>query len=104
MQTRDRPADSRARKLRSPKARGRDHDAAGVHETTFECLDRGGIYRMGHAEIVGMNDQEFRITRVSESFGDRFRRFLTADFNERKTSTRITRAASNQMFVSWRRE
>ena len=54
------------------KPRTGNHDAAGVHQTRLERLDGGSIYGMSHAQIVSMNDDKFRVARVSESFGDGF--------------------------------
>jgi hypothetical protein len=38
---------------------------------------------VGHTEIVGMHDQELRVSRVSEPFGNSFGWFLTASLKER---------------------
>jgi hypothetical protein len=37
---------------------------------------------VGHTEIIGMHDQELRVARVAESFGNGFGLLLTAGFNE----------------------
>jgi len=39
---------------------------------------------VGHAEIVSMNDQQLRIPRVAESFGDGLHRFLGASRGEQR--------------------
>src|SRR5262245_57535336 len=47
----------------------RHHDAAGIHEARFQCFNCRDVDRVSHAEIVGMNDQKFRVTRIPEPFG-----------------------------------
>jgi hypothetical protein len=71
-----------SRDLGEPRAW--NHDAARVNETAFECLDCGCVDRVGHAEIVRMNDQQLRVAWITKPFGDRFCRFLTTDLRDRK--------------------
>ncbi len=40
---------------------------AEVNEAGFEAFDRSGVYGMCHAEVIGVNDQEFCIARVAQS-------------------------------------
>src|SRR5947209_4533355 len=49
------------------KPRRRNHHAAGVHEARFECLDSGRVDGMGHAEIIGMDDEQLGIGREAKS-------------------------------------
>jgi hypothetical protein len=49
------------------KPRTRHHDACGVYETGFKAFDRGGVHGMCHAEVIGVNDQEFCVARVAQS-------------------------------------
>ena len=44
------------------------HDAARIDQPARESFDRSGINGMGCAEIVGVDDQEFGIARVTEAF------------------------------------
>ena len=53
--------------FREPRAG--DHDAGGVDCTGLERLDRGGVYGVSEAKIVGMDDQELRVGWVAELFG-----------------------------------
>jgi hypothetical protein len=71
-----------SRYLRKPGAW--DHDAARVNETGFESFDRSDVYRVGHAKIVRMNDQQLCVARVTKPFGDRFCGFLTTGLKDRK--------------------
>ena len=53
--------------FREPRAG--DHDASGVDCTGLERLDRGGVYGVTEAKIVGMDDQELCVGWVAELFG-----------------------------------
>jgi Tfp pilus assembly protein PilP len=35
-----------------------------------ERVEAGGVFGVSDGEIVGVNDEEFRVRRVAEAFGD----------------------------------
>jgi hypothetical protein len=58
------------------KPRAGDHEAGGIDEAGFESLDGGGVHGMGFAEVVGVDDEKFRIAGEAEFLGERFGVFL----------------------------
>ncbi len=54
------------------KPRARNHDAGGVDEPGVQSFDRCGVHGMCHANVVGVDDQEFCVVVVAEFFGKSF--------------------------------
>src|SRR3989454_2982077 len=52
--------------FREPRAG--DHEAGGIDEAGVESFDRCGVYRMCYANVVGVDNQEFRIAGEAELF------------------------------------
>ena len=48
----------------------RDHDAGGGDGVLIERVEAGGVFGVRDGEVVGVNDEEFRIGRIAEALGD----------------------------------
>jgi len=48
------------------------HDTGGVDQAGIESLDGGRIHGVRHANVIGVNDQDFGVTREAEFLGERF--------------------------------
>ena len=49
-----------------------NHDAGGGNGTLVERVEAGGIFGVGNREVVGVEDEEFRVGRVAQALGDGF--------------------------------
>src|SRR5258706_719751 len=49
------------------KPRTWHHDASGVNHALFHRSNRGRVFRMRDPDVVRMDDQKFRIPRISQS-------------------------------------
>ena len=45
---------------------------ADVTALFVEGIEAGGVFGVGDGEVVGVDDEEFRVARVAETFGDGF--------------------------------
>lgn len=51
------------------EAGARNHNTGGIDESCRQGLKACGIDRVGHANVVGMNNEKPRIRTVAEPFG-----------------------------------
>ncbi len=49
-----------------------NHDAGGGDGVLVEGVETGGVFRVSDGEVVGVEDEEFRVGGVAETFGDGF--------------------------------
>ena len=52
--------------------RARDHDAGGSGGVPIEGIEAGGVLGVSYREVVGMDDEEFGVARISKALGDGF--------------------------------
>ena len=45
------------------------HNAGGSNRVLVERVKAGNVNGVSHGEIVGVNDEEFRIGRIAQAFG-----------------------------------
>lgn len=50
------------------KPRTRNHETGGVNAARFESMKGSGVDRVGHSEIVGVDDEKFCVVGVAEFF------------------------------------
>ncbi len=52
--------------------RAGNHDAGGGDGMLVERVEAGGVFGVGDGEIVGVDDEEFRVGGIAEALGDGF--------------------------------
>ena len=52
--------------------RAGNHDAGGGDRLLVERVEAGGVLGVSDGEIVGVDDEEFRVGGIAEAFGDGF--------------------------------
>jgi len=53
------------------KPRARNHEAGGIDAARFERPDGGGVDGVGHADVVAVDNEQLRFTRIAEFFLER---------------------------------
>jgi hypothetical protein len=83
------------------RPRTRCHEACGTNNTFLQRAHNRRIHRVAHAKIIGIDDQQTRISRVSQQPVRLaiYRRFHAVD-GSKKGASRLTGARLN--FAKWR--